>query len=195
MPSGIRIGSPASALVAVTTTSRDEVDWITEGVGRIFPEAWQEFVDAAHAEPGERIVEAYARRLAGADRDDARRAALDWDRWESTHVSLDPYWNPGPRFADERARMTFSLLVTHYWSQDGFLTGDDEILPRISELDGMPGYLIHGRRDVSGPVITPWELHRRWTSSQLVVVEEEGHGGPKSMAALTRAVEEIAAGM
>jgi proline iminopeptidase len=30
-------------LVAVTTTSREEVDWITEGVGRIFPEAWQKF--------------------------------------------------------------------------------------------------------------------------------------------------------
>jgi proline iminopeptidase len=30
-------------LVAVTTTSREEVDWITEGVERIFTEAWQRF--------------------------------------------------------------------------------------------------------------------------------------------------------
>lgn len=183
------------AVVAVTTTSRDEVDWITDGVGRIFPEAWQEFTDAARADPGERVVEAYARRLAGANRDDARRAALDWDRWESTHISLDPYWQPGPMFADERERMTFALLVTHYWSRDGFLTGDEEILSRIAELDGIPGHLIHGRRDVSGPVVTPWRLHRRWAGSRLVVIEDEGHGGPKSMAALTRAVEEIAAGM
>jgi proline iminopeptidase len=27
-------------LMAVTTTSRPEVDWITHGVGRLFPEAW-----------------------------------------------------------------------------------------------------------------------------------------------------------
>jgi proline iminopeptidase len=183
------------ALVAVTTTSRDEVDWITEGVGRVFPEAWREFADAAHRRPGERVVEAYARRLAGADRGDARQAALEWDRWESTHVSLDPYWQPGPLFTDERKREAFALLVTHYWSHDGFLTNGEEILARISELEGIPGYLIHGRHDISGPVLTPWELHQRWNGSRLIVIEDEGHGGPKSIQELVRAVEEIAAAM
>lgn len=183
------------ALVAVTTTDRDYVDWITEGVGRIFPEAWAEFAGAAAARPGERIVEAYARRLAGSDREDARVAAAAWDRWESTHISMSPYWQPGPMFEDEAQRMTFALLVTHYWANDSFLTGSREILPRIHELEGIPGHLIHGRRDVSGPAITAWQLHQRWKGSQLVIVEDEGHGGPKSMAALTQAVEGIAAGV
>jgi proline iminopeptidase len=182
------------ALVAVTTTSRDEVHWITEGVGRIFPEAWAEFADASGAQAGERVVDAYARRLAGGDRDDARRAAERWNRWESTHISLDPSWRPGPLFDDERERMTFALLVTHYWSRNGFLSDGREILPRIDQLNGIPGYLIHGRHDVSGPVITPWQLHQRWSSSRLVVIEDEGHGGARSMAALSQAVEEIAQG-
>lgn len=183
------------ALVAVTTTSRDEVQWITEGVGRIFPEAWKDFSEAGRANAGERLVDAYARRLAGEDRDDARQAAEAWDTWESTHISLDPLWQPGATFDDERERTTFALLVTHYWSNAGFLTGGKEILSRIHELDGIPGYLIHGRRDISGPVVTPWQLHQRWKSSQLTVVEDEGHGGPESMRALTQAVEEIAAGL
>jgi proline iminopeptidase len=181
------------ALVAVTTTSRAEVDWITEGVGRIFPEAWDRFSDASGAHAGERVVDAYARRLAGDDRADARLAAEAWEQWESTHISLDPHWQPGPMFDDDGARETFALLVAHYWSRDAFLTDGQEILPRVSQLDGIPGYLIHGRHDVSGPVITPWLLHKRWGGSRLVVVEKEGHGGPESMAALTLAVEEIAA--
>ncbi|MFB8371476.1 alpha/beta fold hydrolase [Pseudarthrobacter sp. NPDC055928] len=181
------------ALVAVTTSSRDEIQWITEDVGRIFPEAWAEFAQAASAAPGERIVDAYARRLAGQDRADARLAALSWDRWESTHISLDPNWLPGLLFEDERQRMTFALLVTHYWSKDGFLVDGREIIPRIHELNGIPGYLIHGRRDISGPAVTAWQLHRRWESSRLIVIEDEGHGGTRCMAALTRAVEEIAA--
>jgi proline iminopeptidase len=183
------------ALVAVTTSSREEIHWITEDVGRIFPEAWDDFEEAANTEPGERLVEAYARRLAGQDREDARRAALAWDRWESTHISMDPDWRPGPLFEDERERMTFALLVTHYWANDGFLVDGQEIIPRIHELNGIPGYLIHGRRDISGPVVTAWQLHRRWESSQLVVIEAEGHGGPASMEALTMAVKEIAAGV
>jgi proline iminopeptidase len=43
-------------------------------------------------------------------------------------------------------------------------------------------------------MITPWRLHQRWEGSRLLVVENEGHGGPESMAALVDAVEEIAAG-
>ncbi|GAB12605.1 hypothetical protein ARGLB_020_00250 [Arthrobacter globiformis NBRC 12137] len=54
---------------------------------------------------------------------------------------------------------------------------------------------IHGRRDVSGPVITPCKLHQRWADSRLIVIENEGHGGPESVAALVDAVEEIAAGL
>jgi proline iminopeptidase len=137
------------ALVAVTTTSRDEVQWITEGVGRIFPEA-------------------------------GRSSRL----------------RPAPGRANGSSRRTHgddALLVTHYWSHDGFLAGGQAILARAAELDGIPGHLIHGRHDVSGPVFTPWQLHRRWSGSRLVVIEDEGHGGPKSMAALSEAVEEIAA--
>ena len=166
------------ALMAVTTTSRDEVQWITEGVGRIFPEAWEEFSRQARCRPGERVVDAYARRLAGEDRADAEAAALAWDRWESTHISLDPLWQPGAMFDDGRRRMTFAILVTHYWSHDAFLSNGQAIMKRIHQLKGMPGYLIHGRRDVSGPVITPWTLHRRWEGCCLTVVENEGHGGP-----------------
>lgn len=182
------------ALMAVTTTNRDEVDWITEGVGRIFPEAWHEFADASAAMPGERVVEAYARRMAGPDREDARKAALSWDTWEAWHISFSTYWQPGPMFTDERLRMTFALLVSHYWANDAFLAGDEEILSRIHELDGIPGHLIHGRRDVSGPAITPWKLQQKWATSKLTIVEDEGHGGPTSIAALLAAVEEISDG-
>ncbi|WP_299570594.1 hypothetical protein [uncultured Williamsia sp.] len=48
---------------------------------------------------------------------------------------------------------------------------------RAGELAGIPGVLVHGRRDVSGPVITPWLLHQAWPGSELVVSETSGHGG------------------
>lgn len=67
----------AIVLVAVTSTSRDEIDWITDGVGRLFPEAWHRFAEASQRRDGERVVDAYARRLADpdADPDDREQAA------------------------------------------------------------------------------------------------------------------------
>ena len=52
------------------------------------------------------------------------------------------------------------------------------MLDNIDAIAHIPGVLIHGRLDVSGPVETAWELHRRWPASRLVVIETEGHGGP-----------------
>ncbi|GAA1855304.1 prolyl aminopeptidase [Microlunatus capsulatus] len=177
------------ALVAVTTTSREETQWITEGVGRIFPEAWDRFDRASGRRGGERVVEAYARRLAGADPADRAQAALDWDEWESTHISLDPLWTPDQRRPDPVQRETFATLVTHYWANDAFLSGDAAIRRRVSEIGHIPAVLIHGRHDVSGPAITPWQLHQQWPASRLMIVESEGHGGPESMEQLRLAVD------
>lgn len=168
-------------LAAVTTTSREEVDWITEGVGRLFPEAWHRFDVASERRPGERIVEAYARRLATGDADDRRRAARDWNTWEAVHVSLDPLWTPGVAFDNEESATVFATTVTHYWANDGFLRDDAAILTRMDKIADIPAALIHGRRDVSGPAVTPWRLHCRWPASRLVIVEHEGHGGPAMM--------------
>lgn len=177
------------ALVAVTTTSREEIDWITEGVGRIFPEAWDRFERASGRRSGERVVSAYARRLAGDDDADRTQAALDWDEWENVHISLDPLWTADRRHLDPVQRETFATLVTHYWANDGFLTNGSEIDGRVEEIATIPAVLIHGRHDISGPAITPWRLHQQWPASQLIIVESEGHGGPESMEHLRRAVD------
>ena len=39
-----------------------------------------------------------------------------------------------------------------------------------------PGILIHGRIDLSSPVDVAWELNRAWPGSELIVVDEAGHG-------------------
>lgn len=177
----------AVLLYAVTTGARTEIDWITAGIGAVFPEAWHRFADHVGCVESGRPVEVYARLLR--DPDPAVRvvAADEWDRWEAAHVSLG---DPGaPReflHDDPRVRLNFTTLVTHYWSQDCFLTGSERILGNTHRLAGIPGALLHGRRDVSGPSVTAWQLHRRWAGSELYVEETEGHGGPLLSA---RAVE------
>lgn len=179
----------ALVLVAVTTGSRREIDWLTEGVGALFPERWADF--ARGVPEGASVVGHYARLLRDDDPAVRAGAAARWDDWESTHVSLDPAWQPGPLFADPREQQDFATLVTHYWANDCFLRGADAILPRARQLAGIPGVLIHGRHDVSGPAITPWQLHRAWPGSRLEIVESEGHGGPVQMQLAADAIDAL----
>jgi len=173
-------------LMAVTTTSRAEVDWITEHVGAIYPEGWDRL--ARHAEAAgigyrrgeQRLVEAYAKLMRDPSPAVRTAAAQAWAEWEDTHVAIgaggptrDPRWEDGT-FAE-----VFATLVTHYWAHDGFLA--PPILDRMETVAHLPATLIHGRLDVSGPLVTAWRLHRSWPASELIVVEGEGHGG-RSMA-------------
>lgn len=169
-------------LMAVTTTARSEVNWITETVGAVYPEAWDRL--ASYAEQaaigyrrGEgRLVEAYARLMTEPDpvvRDNASRA---WRDWEDHHVSIGAGGvHPGLETDSGEKRRVFATLVTHYWAHDGFLA--PPILDRMEQLHGIPATLIHGRLDVSGPAIVPWRLHRAWPGSELIIEEHEGHGG------------------
>jgi proline iminopeptidase len=170
-------------LMAVTTTSRFEVEWITENVGAVFPEAWDRL--ARHAEVAGigyrrdrgRLVEAYASLLSSPDADVRDAASRAWAEWEDHHITIgtggyrrDPQWD------DDDYRRCFATLTTHYWAHDAFL--DPPILERMHRLRNIPGTLIHGRRDISGPLVTAWQVHRAWPGSELVVHEDEGHGGP-----------------
>lgn len=181
-------------LVAVTTTSRREVDWATEGVGVVFPEAWDRL--AGHAERSgigyargrDRLVVAYAELMESSDPDVRDAASREWALWEDTHVSVGAGgYRRDPRWDDERFRLAFTRLTVHYWRHDGFCA--PPILERMPRLAGIPGVLIHGRRDISAPAITPWQLHRAWPGSRLLVDEGDGHGG-SSMRRLWRAAND-----
>jgi proline iminopeptidase len=177
----------ALVLAAVTTTSRTEVTWITETVGRFFPEAWYEFEQRGNRSAGERLIDAYYRLIRDPDRKTRERAADAWCKWEDVLVSLNPEAKPSARFADPDFRMNFATLVIHYFANAAFLKGQ-EILKNMERVAHLPGVLIHGRLDVSGPLHTAWQLHQRWSKSRLVVVETEGHGGTTMADEFTKAI-------
>lgn len=185
--------------MAVTTTGRAEVDWITEGVGAIFPEAWARL--ASYAEDAGigyrrghgRLVSAYAELLTDPDPAVCDAASTEWALWEDTHISLlTGGVTLNPRWDDADFRLGFARLVTHYWSHDGFL--DPPLLADVGALVDLPVVLIQGRTDVSGPAITAYELHRRLPRSRLIIEEAEGHGGPRMAAAWGQANLDLVCG-
>ena len=181
-------------LGAVTTTQREEIDWMYHvGPPRFFPEAWERFRStvAPRKRDGD-LVEAYAELLNDAD-EAVRQAAADaWCTWELTYIDLDP--NPAltGRFADPRYRRTFARLVTHYFRHGAWLE-DGQLLRSAGRLAGIAGTLVHSRMDLGGPPKIAWELHRAWPDAELVIVDEPGHVPNQMNAELVRATNRYAA--
>lgn len=179
-------------LASVTTTSRREVDWITRGVRRIFPREWERFIDAVPEKlRGLAPADAYANLLFDADPEVRANAARSWCAWEEAHMSLGT-GNPSaaPRFADPAFRLCFARLVTHYWRHTAFLE-DDQLVRDASQLNGIPGALIHGRLDISSPLETAWRLSRAWAGSHLQIVDDAGHGGAAIVGAVVGALRSL----
>jgi len=167
-------------LASVTMTRSSEIHWLYQGAGRFLPQAWERFRDGVPEQDRDSdLVEAYARLLADPDHAVRERAARDWCRWEDAVVSLEPGYEPNPRYDDPVFRMTFARLVTHYfrhraWLEDGIL------LQQMRRLHGIPGALIHGRLDLGSPAMTAWELARAWPDARLELVQT-GHTGGAEM--------------
>jgi proline iminopeptidase len=163
-------------LFAVTNTSRREVDWITRQMGRIFPEEWDRFRSGVPAEERDGdLSAAYARLLADPDPAVRERAALNWCEWEDVHMSLASGNQHHLGRRDPAFRMTFARLVTHYWSHAAWLE-EGELVRNANRLAGIPGLMVDGRLDVSGPPDIAWHISQAWPDAERILVSDAGHG-------------------
>jgi proline iminopeptidase len=178
-------------LVAVTTSQRWELDWLYRGAGRMFPEAWARFCQAAGAgqfglptdgePPVEELLMSYARLMEYPDPAVRARTAAQWLAWEDAVISMEHNGRPGA-YSDrpDDAKIAFVRICAHYAANCDFL--EDGILIReAGRLAGIPAILIHGRADIGAPILVPWQLARSWPGAELIVIEDSGHTGSATM--------------
>ncbi len=178
-------------MVSVTSTRRLELDWLYRGAGRFFPEAWVRFRDYAAAgdfrlptdaaPPVEDLLMRYSELMNDRDPKIRERAAAEWLTWEDALISMESAGSPGA-YSDrpDDAKLAFVRICSHYFAHDGFLE-DGSLIREAGKLAGIPGVLIHGRGDISGPAITAWEIAQAWPGSELVVITDSGHTGSAAM--------------
>ncbi len=179
-------------LGAVSTGTAADIDWLTVHAGRFFPAEWKAFHEHVPEKfRGLRLVDAYNDLLMDADAGVRQAAADAWCAWENAHVATTPVIRANPRYDASTFRLGFARQVTHCWRQNAWLAGD-EMLRDAPRLAAIPGTIVHGRLDVSGPLDNAWYLHRAWPGSELVIVDDEGHGGPGMAAHWARALVALA---
>ena len=160
---------------AVTMSRPRELDWLYGGVSRFFPEAWARFRDGVPEADRDDLVAAYARLMNNPDPQVREQAARDWSAWEDTVLSLEPNATPGV-FSDKPsdALAAFVRICSHYYANHAWLE-DGILLEEAGRLAGIPGVLVHGRRDLSCPADTAWELAQAWPDAELVLLDDTGH--------------------
>lgn len=128
-----------------------------------------------------------------ADRAVRLASARAWCAWEGAALSLEPHAVPSP-YGDMRDEdmLAFVRICTHYVRHDAWLE-EGALIRDAARLAGIPGVLIHGRRDLTCPIDTACALSRAWPGSKLVALDDAGHlASDSKRAALLDAFEAFA---
>lgn len=177
-------------LIGVTMTRPREIDWLYRGLRLLLPIEWERFCNGAPAvERDGDLVEAYRRLMENPDAVIRERAARYWCEWEDAVIAHERLGHPGQYSAKpDDAKKAFVRICTHYFAHHAWLE-DDQLLRNAHRLNGIPGVLIHGRLDLSGPLLNAWELAQTWPDAKLEVIDDSGHTGSPAMAeAISRAI-------
>ncbi len=183
-------------IVGVTLTRPGDIDWLYHGLRRLLPEQWERFRAAvpAHLRDGN-LVEAYRQLMEHPDADVRSQAAREWCRWEDAAIAHEVQGSPGQYGArPDAAKLAFVRICTHYFANHGWLD-DGQLLREAGRLAGIPGLLVHGRLDLSAPLLSAWELARAWPDAELTVIDDSGHtGSPATAAAVRQAISRFTDG-
>ena len=166
----------AAALIlrGVFLMTRRELQWFYGGgAGRFFPELWARFAGMIPEEERDDLIAAYHRRLFSGDVMAETRFARAWTAWENALAAIGND-GPGGEGPADYAR-AFARLENHYFTNEGFLDQDGQILARADRLRGIPGHIVQGRYDMICPPEAAVKLHRAWPGSDLHMVARAGH--------------------
>ena len=182
--------------VAVTNTTRAEVDWLYGDIGRLFPEAWAAFRAGAGGLPenatGTQLATAYDALLNGPDPAVRAKAARDLCDWEDAIVASDAGRGSGSFTDDPRKALAMARICSRYFSRHGFLD-DRQLLRDAHRIAHIPTALIHGQLDLGSPPIMAWRMAQELPNANLELIAGAGHStGPGMSEAIGLALDRFA---
>ncbi|MGE3394790.1 MAG: prolyl aminopeptidase, partial [Steroidobacteraceae bacterium] len=103
---------------------KGELDWFYEkglGASAMYPDLWEEYVAPIPAAERGELVQAFYRRLTGADRAAALAAARAWAIWEgsTSFLMMDP--DNVRKWGEEEFALAVARIECHYFINGGFL--------------------------------------------------------------------------
>lgn len=175
--------------------TEDEVQWLYGGgAGRLYPDAWRDFLAPVRdADPElQSILTAYAAALESPDIFQRNRAARAWNLWESRVSECNP--DLAPKAEGTLARDYAMARIEHHYVTARCFVSDDAIVRGVADLHQIPAELIHGQKDHVCLVQNAQTLKAHWPNLLVETPENGCHSAftPEMAEALCRATARLA---
>jgi len=160
-------------LRGIFLSRQHEIAWFLGQVALFFPEAWQTLLAPVPTSHQENVLDYYATQVFDADTTISIPAAIRWNAFESSIMSLIPKADSAEvNGAVELARARVQI---HYIQHLCFVDGDQMLQAAAEQLRSIPTTIVQGRYDMVCPPQTAWELSKALPHATLVMVPDAGH--------------------
>lgn len=171
----------------------EEIQWFyQQGCSKIFPDAWQDFIEPIPAEERNDMVAAYYKRLTSEDDIVRSRAAKAWSTWEGRTSTLKPNKDVVNSFGNLHTAVSLARIECHYFMNNSFLE-PNQILNNAASIKDIPAMIIQGRYDVVCPMQSAWDLYQALPLAELDIIPDAGHSAmePGIIDALVKATDKM----
>jgi proline iminopeptidase len=172
-----------------------EIHWFyQEGASALYPDTWQNYLaPIPEAERGD-LVTAFHKRLISDDEATRLAAARAWSVWEASASFLIQNSDFMEKLDAPDAALAMARIECHYFINDGFFDGPNELLENIDRIRHIPTVIVQGRYDVVCPPVTAWDLHNAWPEAEFNLIPNAGHSAfdPGNTQALVAATDAFA---
>jgi proline iminopeptidase len=178
-------------LRGIFLSRRSELDWFLNDVKHFCPEAWEKLL--AFLDPAERKnhLKAYAQRIFSDDAAINLPAAISWNAYESSMLSLRPSTNSGAPVEND-IQVARARVQLHYILHECFI-GQRDVLKEVAILKQIPTTIIQGRYDMVCPPLTAWQLSQAMPHARFHMIADAGHSAMEAgiTSALLAATEQF----
>jgi proline iminopeptidase len=165
---------------------------MNEGVSRVFPDYWQEFVSLFDENEKNNLLDSLCRRIFSDDRDVQLRAAKAWSLWSGrivTHSLPEEYILDD----EDEDKLINDVKIEIHYAKNSYFIEENQIINNFAKIPNIPITIIHGRNDLTCLPESSWSLHKALSDSKLIIVPNAGHlaGEPAMTDALVRATDQM----
>lgn len=160
-------------LRGIFLSRRHEINWFLGQVALFFPEAWQTLLAPVPSSHRENILDYYASLVFHEDTSISIPAAIRWNAFEASIMSLIPKAETGE--VNGTVELARARVQIHYIQHLCFVDGEQMLQMAASQLSTIPTTIVQGRYDMVCPPQTAWELAQKLPHAILVMVPDAGH--------------------
>ncbi|MGY1490810.1 prolyl aminopeptidase [Methylobacillus pratensis] len=164
-------------LRGIFLSRQSELDWFLHDVQHFFPEAWQQLLSYLPTAEQHDPLSAYAKRVFADDAAVNEPAAIRWNAFESSIMTLLPIATTSEPGINGKVELARARVQIHYIKNQCFVGGRDLLAEAAAKLQQIPTVIVQGRYDMVCPPLTAHELYNAMPHAEFHMIPDAGHSG------------------